>query len=1838
VNKEIRSIFMWVLVLAMILSSTPVIPAVSVANAALYQKFLVKKVDVELPASWDTKKAPAANTVLTATVDIYTQVLALSDTMKSITVNYSVWVDGSMQGNGSFNVSVSDSKNLVRKAFNYKFTASPVNYARLDITISYPSPYSGDTLYYKFSKYIYAKEGYPLLISKVEDLSNSKELSTATVGVVYNIKMSITDLYGNSVSPGDVDFYLVDPAGNASKMSLIGTSGGDVFATLKLSTDGKYRIFYYYNNDSTKDKLGNAYVIGTYYFKFESGSTSVYSGDTLVIVATFVDKDNNPISGAYFSIYDEFGNKVASLKNPSTSDTTSNVFNLWTPLYPGTYYIGKNDGRWNYGKITVNYRSASVSVQTSQLFYDYPYSQTLTLKVLYNGVTVKSTNAIVNIYNNGQNICSLFNSIDSQGKLSVVIPSSCSLVEGTASIEVITSTQVQISGETRWTFIKGYATTNVVKAEPISITLQGLSDEISVSTASYTVKVNVVSNIPNVEVGDASVSIEGPVVSSKGMKFKISPGGEFQLKALHGGQLKIVVTATNSKGDIKEETFNYNIVGYKFDYIQPASGLVNSTLTLKARVLTLDGIPVNNAIVKFSSHISNAFKTQTGTTSEAVVSGVSQNVNDGLYSVDVYMLKSTSIDVYVYKSDGKTLMAQSLEAIKIYPKNDLVIVVDPLQVVAGLNTSIKLSVKDSQNKLVPSKVTLYKNGKDAIATLEVTTQTPTVEKTVLLGKDDKLVIKAFSLDNVHGGTATITPLMPDITVTPTDKKITAGEPEKIMFSIKNPVTGKEYVADNIVVTGVNVVFSDDKKEVSVSDKSSGSLDIRVDVKDTSSVAYVVFTVKNNDVVVYTATFDIGYPSLEVTPTVVFTNVETIFNLALKDAHGNPLPYRQVGLYYMGQLMANINIGSMGKAVWNYKPSLPGEYIFSYGSYAKFSIKAVDDTDKPVIVSVSPQNGTTVYKDYVDVTVVAHDDETYIDKVWIDLREVPLFNKGATVTVKYRVDLVEGANQIVIAVRDAAGNVSDPYTLTIYYKKTSPPIIMEVNPPSGSVVDTPTVMITIKAADVDTYVRAVYINGVPMQISATGQVVVASYVATLNEGNNIFIIRAEDGEGLKSDPYYYSITYKPLKDTEPPVILSVTPTSGITVSADSLTITITASDNVGVETIFVNGMAIPMSAKGKIVTVTYPLSLRYGKNVFSIVAQDAAGNTSSPYTYVVYRNQPDVIPPKIVSIVPVNGSTVTIDAVDVTVTATDNESVVSIYVDGKKYSVASPSPEISMKIPLNLKPGLNVFYVWAEDKAGNLSDKYRYTLYYEEPDTQPPAIVSVSPASGSKITSSTVTVSITVVDNKQVIALYINDMPVDVEPNVYVKVSVPLSLELGENVFVILAKDEAGNVSEPYIYKLIREDKEAPELVSITPKNGSSVDTATIKVEIKYRDSGSGMKAIYMNGKAIWEGNGEAEATAEVELELKLGENTYVISAEDEAGNVSEPYIYKLIREDKEAPELVGITPKNGSSVDTATVKVEIKYRDSGSGMKAIYMNGKAIWEGNGEAEATAEVELELKLGENTYVISAEDEAGNVSEPVKYVLTFEDNTPPQIVSVTPANGSTLAEPKVNITIVVEDKETYVDSVYVNLQPLPLAKKDKKVTVILTATLNKGINTFVIQARDAAGNLTGEYRYVLYYKPKKTVIKLFIDQRYYIKDGKPYPMDVAPFIDPRYSRAMIPLKFFAEAIGLDVQWMAETRTVIIQGKVGGTEHLILVPLPKDKMKKVDLYYKDGKHIVAYEFPGMIIVDGKAVDMEKQGYGVPMIVDGRTFVPIRFILETFGCQLNWNPPMIEITCPTD
>lgn len=111
-----------------------------------------------------------------------------------------------------------------------------------------------------------------------------------------------------------------------------------------------------------------------------------------------------------------------------------------------------------------------------------------------------------------------------------------------------------------------------------------------------------------------------------------------------------------------------------------------------------------------------------------------------------------------------------------------------------------------------------------------------------------------------------------------------------------------------------------------------------------------------------------------------------------------------------------------------------------------------------------------------------------------------------------------------------------------------------------------------------------------------------------------------------------------------------------------------------------------------------------------------------------------------------------------------------------------------------------------------------------------------------------------------------------------------------------------------------------------------------------------------------------------------------------------------------------------------------------------------------------------------------------------------------------------------------------------------------------------------------------------------------------DGNEVTMDVPPIIVN--DRTLVPVRAISEMVGCDVEWVGAERKVIVYTP---TEHdPLIIMIIDDPAVTVNWYdYGSGDF------------GGRSVTIDV----APMIINDRTMVPLRFIAETLGMDVQWD-----------
>ncbi|PIV54530.1 MAG: copper amine oxidase [Caldiserica bacterium CG02_land_8_20_14_3_00_36_38] len=155
--------------------------------------------------------------------------------------------------------------------------------------------------------------------------------------------------------------------------------------------------------------------------------------------------------------------------------------------------------------------------------------------------------------------------------------------------------------------------------------------------------------------------------------------------------------------------------------------------------------------------------------------------------------------------------------------------------------------------------------------------------------------------------------------------------------------------------------------------------------------------------------------------------------------------------------------------------------------------------------------------------------------------------------------------------------------------------------------------------------------------------------------------------------------------------------------------------------------------------------------------------------------------------------------------------------------------------------------------------------------------------------------------------------------------------------------------------------------------------------------------------------------------------------------------------------------------------------------------------------------------------------------------------------------------------------------------------------------------MIISQAQSGEKTTITRTVLYKGKKKITIEIQIDNPIMTVNGLKMEIDpgrgTTPVILKEWDRTIVPIRAIVEIIGGKVDWFDKERMVVIQ--------------LKDKAIKL---WIDNP---------MAEVNGEKIAIDPNNSNVePIIINSRTYMPIRFVSENLGCNVSWDNTTRKVT----
>ena len=453
--------------------------------------------------------------------------------------------------------------------------------------------------------------------------------------------------------------------------------------------------------------------------------------------------------------------------------------------------------------------------------------------------------------------------------------------------------------------------------------------------------------------------------------------------------------------------------------------------------------------------------------------------------------------------------------------------------------------------------------------------------------------------------------------------------------------------------------------------------------------------------------------------------------------------------------------------------------------------------------------------------------------------------------------------------------------------TTPPTVSILSPLNNSAVSD-TVLIQVQATDNSGVTKVeFYTDGVLVSTKASAPWEYKWPTKGLQPlSMHTIIAKAYDPSGNVGTSPTDTVT---IKDVTIPTISILSPANNSVVS-DTVTITVQATDDVGVTKVefYIDGnlASSKTSAPWAYQWSTQGLS---SLSVHSLLAKayDGSGNVGISSTINVVLK--DVIPPVIAILSPTNNASVS-DTVLVQVQATDNVSVtkVEFYIDGVLVLAKGTAPWECKWPTKGLQVlGTHTILAKAYDAAGNIGTSSTVNVTIR--DVSLPTVSILAPSNNS-VVSDTVTITAQASDDVGVtkVEFYVDGNLVFTKngtPWEY-KWSTQSLVALSSHTIVAKAYDGSGNVGTSGTVTVIIKDKIAPTVAILSPLNNSQIPD-TVLVQVTATDNIGVTKVdFYIDGSLSFTKTSSPWEYKWIASNLvPLSSHTIIARAYDAAGNI-----------------------------------------------------------------------------------------------------------------------------------------------------------------------------------------------------------------------------------------------------------------------------------------------------------------------------------------------------------------
>jgi hypothetical protein len=290
------------------------------------------------------------------------------------------------------------------------------------------------------------------------------------------------------------------------------------------------------------------------------------------------------------------------------------------------------------------------------------------------------------------------------------------------------------------------------------------------------------------------------------------------------------------------------------------------------------------------------------------------------------------------------------------------------------------------------------------------------------------------------------------------------------------------------------------------------------------------------------------------------------------------------------------------------------------------------------------------------------------------------------------------------------------------------------------------------------------------------------------------------------------------------------------------------------------------------------------------------------------------------------------------------------------------------------------------------------------------------------------------------------------------------------------------------------------------------------------------------------------------------------------------------------PQVKIISPQKNDLTNKATVEVLFEIKDLSPVRLFIDQAGEYLVPEDG----LLKIKLELKPGRNVFNYKALDSANHEFE--SSITLFLDITPPYLVIFSPQFNEVICTSKVDITGKAEvDSQVWIGDIPVKL--------DAFGNFTLQWTPLNGKNQLQVRALDKAGNETRrDLQFMVF---PGLVIEASIGQTQAQVNGVEKEINPAPFVDRKSNEVYFPLRFIAETLSYELQWVAQGSYVSMKKSTWEIRVRSLDPIVQirnqDHIEDVRLQYVptvyQGSMMVSAEFIKRILAGDILLDTSSK-----------------------------------------